>query len=104
MADFYYNLTNLTQVNNTIADVMRYPNEVTGGMFWIISLPVLWIILFSVMVTRYGSRMALMSSLFATTGYSYVLASLGFISVSITLIFTIMTVFMILLMAIPRGT
>ena len=102
MTDFFYNLTNLTKANNTAVDVARYVNEVTGGVFWIATVFVFWIILFVALVP-FGERKALLSSTFSVAIYSYLLAAMGLMDVTFSLLPTIALVFIVLINVLSEG-
>lgn len=103
MVDFFYNLSNLTKINNTLVDVARYTNEVTGGMFWFMTVFIFWAIMFVGMLP-YGEKRALLSSTFVATIYSYLLAAMGLMDMSLSIIPTIILVFMVFINMLQSGS
>ena len=103
MVNFYYNLTNLTNPNNTLVEVAAYANEVTGGVFWFLTIFILWAIMFVGMLP-FGEKRALLSSTFVATIYSYLLAAMGLMDMSLSIIPTIMLVFMVFINMLQSGS
>lgn len=103
MTDFYYNITNLTQPNNTMVEVAQWINEVTGGVFWFATVFVIWIVMF-VSFLPFGEKKSMLTSAFIANVYSYLLAAMGLMDISLSLIPTIILVFMAIFNIVQGGS
>jgi len=98
--NFIYNITNLTNTNNTLVDIMKYTNEVTDGLFWLMSVFVVWFIVFGSLSRNYGTGRALVTSTFISMVYTVFLGAMGLMAIELVMIPIILTVFMTIILAI----
>jgi len=105
MPSFLINMTNLTKVNNTFVDIMKFVNQegVTNGLFFIGTVFLVWIILFVGMMP-FGEKKALLVSAFVASVYSYILAAMGLMDISLTFIPTMVVIFALFLNMLQSGS
>jgi hypothetical protein len=82
-----YNMTNLTASTNAF-DVAKFANEVTGGLFFTLTILALFIILLLIL-KKWSFEVALMSSTFICTVLSMIGWAGGFLNTKIMLSFVV---------------
>lgn len=74
-----YNLTNLTDTNQTFVGAMSAANDVTGGWFWLVISIALWLVL-TLAMRRNGILPAFVASSFITSVAGMLLVITGLVN------------------------